>query len=96
MRNYSTPAYLLSHFLVLDSGNAKLNTEENKIVAYKISRFMEEAGIKHSRAGKRKNAFIKALQEVTLINRTEPGIEELRKVRPGDIEDVPLRVYIKK
>lgn len=96
MRNYSTPAYLLSHFLVLDSGNAKLNTGENKIVAYKISRFMEEAGIRHSRPSKRKNAFIKALQEVTLINRTEPGIEELREVKPGDIEEIALRVYIKK
>ena len=95
-RNYSTPAYLLSHFLVLDSGNAKLNTDAYKIVAYKVSRFIEEAGIKHSRPSKRKNAFIRALQEVTLISRTEPGIEDLHDVKPGDIEDIALRVYIKK
>ena len=95
-KNYSTTAYLLAHFIVLDSGNSKLNNDDYKVVAYKASRFMEEANINHARPTRRKNALIKALEEVDIIERLEPDIEELRKIKPAMFDNIPMRVHLKK
>ena len=95
-RNYSTTAYLLAHFLVLDSGNNKLNYDECKVVAYKASRFMAEAKIANVRPGKRKNDLIRALQEVDIIAQITPDLSELKKIKPSMFDDTPIRVHIKK
>jgi hypothetical protein len=95
-RDYSTMGYLLAHFIVLDSGNSKLNDDEYKVVAYKASRFMKEANITNVRPGKRKSDLIKSLLEIDIIEKIEPNLDELRKIKPAMIDDTAMRVYIKK
>jgi len=95
-KNYSTPAYLLANFLILDSGNSKLNTESFKVVAYKLWRFVEKSGIHHSRPGYRKQVFLKAIQEVDFIEKLDPGFDELSKIKPAGFEDQLLHIYIKR
>ena len=95
-RDYSTMAYLLAHFLTLDSGNIRLNNGDNKVVAYKASRFMKEANISHCRASRRKHDLIKALIEIDIVDKIEPRVEELRKIKPAMFDDVQIRVHLKK
>ena len=95
-RNYSTPAYLLTHFLILDSGNSKLNSVDHKIVAYTAKRFMNEAGIHNSRPERRMRELLKAIAEVEIITRIEPSIAELELIKPSAFDDIGLRVFIKK
>ena len=95
-RHYSTPAYLLSNFLSLDSGNAKLNNAEFKVVVYKASRFIKEAMISHARPYDRKAAFMKAVKEVDNIHKIEPTMDELAQIKPVRFEDIMIRMYIKK
>jgi len=95
-KDYSTPAYLLTHFLVLDSGNSKLNDDEFKVVAYSAARFMAEAGIRNSRPERRMRELLKALAEVEIIARTEPTLDELELIKPSAFDNIGLRIYIKK
>jgi len=94
-RNYSTPAYLLTNFLILDSGNSKLNNGEHKIIAYSARRFIEEAAIRYKRPSERKNELIKALQEVEIIEKIEPSLDELEEIKPAEFEETAMRVYVK-
>ena len=95
-KNYSTPAYLLANFLILDSGNNKLNNESFKVVAYKIKRFIDKSSIHHSRPGRRKQVFLKAVQEIDFIEKLEPCFDELSKIKPAGFEEQLLHVYIKR
>jgi hypothetical protein len=95
-KDYSTPAYLLTHFLILDSGNSKLNGEDFKVVAYAAKRFMDEARIQFKQPYERKNELIKAIEEVGIIEKIEPSIEELKSIKPGAFEETAMRVFIKK
>jgi hypothetical protein len=40
-KDYSQGAYLLSNFLLAEKGNSKLNTDDHKVIAYKIPKYME-------------------------------------------------------
>lgn len=95
-RDYSTHAYLLTHFLILDSGNSKLSDAEHKVIAYAASGFMKRANINNIRVSKRKNDLIKALLEIEIIEKIEPGIEQLKRIKPSRFDDVQIRIYIKK
>lgn len=93
-KNYSAPALLLANFLLLDSGNSKLNTEKNKIVAYSVQRLMETMKIENKRKNEAKAAFIDALEEVTIINKTHPSLSELRKMKSAKISEQIVRIYL--
>jgi hypothetical protein len=93
-KNYSAPALLLANFLLLDSGNAKLNTGKHKIVTYSIPRLMETMKIENKRKNEAKTAFIDALEEVTIINKTQPSISELRKMKSSKFSDQVVRIYL--
>jgi hypothetical protein len=95
-RHYSTPGYLLSYFLSLDSGNAKLNDAMFKVVVYKASRFMKEAMIQYSRPSAMKRALIKAIEEVHCIDKMQPSVEELKQITPSMFYDTMIRIYIRK
>lgn len=95
-KDHNAPAYLLTHFLILDSGNNKLNDEEYKVVAYAAGRFIDEFGIGYKRPSDRKNELLKAIEEVEIIEKIEPSIEELKSIKPGGFEDLAIRIYVKK
>lgn len=60
-KDYSQGAYLLSTFLMAEKGNAKLNTKEHKVVAYRIPKLMEIMKLGYSRDDKNYQAFLNAL-----------------------------------
>jgi hypothetical protein len=91
----STAAYLLSNFLIMEKGNAKLKQQGYKVIAFKVSRFMQEMNIRVSRASKRKSEFLKALAEVKIIANIEPSITDLNNITPGKLEDIQLRIRLK-
>jgi len=93
-KNYSTPAYLLSNFLIMDSGNSKLNNGIDKIVAYSVPKFMEVMKIESTRANKSKKAFLDALMEVKFIKKTEPSIKELSAMKSSRIMEQVVHVYL--
>jgi len=94
VRNYKQAPYLLSHFLISEKGNHHLNDNGYKVIAFRVSRFMEVMNIKHSRAAKRKSAFLNELEEVDIIEKTSPTIDELRQLKPSKLEDQMLYIYI--
>jgi len=93
-KNYSSASYLLSNFLVSEKGNHHLNGNGYKVIAFKVSRFMEVMNIKHSRAAKRKAAFIRELRKVDIIENTSPTIDDLNKLTPSRLENQMLYIYM--
>jgi hypothetical protein len=93
-RDYSAPALLLANFLLLDSGNSKLNSGKSKIVAYSIGRLMETMKIENKRKNEAKDAFLDALEEVSIINKTQPSISELRRMKSPKFSEQIVRIYI--
>jgi len=93
-RNYSQAPYLLSHYLISEKGNHHLNGEGYKVIAFRVSRFMEVMNIKHSRAANRKSAFLNELEEVDIIEKTNPTIDELRQLKPSKLEDQMLHISV--
>ena len=93
-KDYSAPALLLANFLLLDSGNSKLNTGKSKIIAYSAGRLMEVMKIENKRKNEAKAAFISALEEVTIINKTQPSISELRKMKSTNFTQQTIRIYL--
>ena len=55
---------------------------------------MEVMNIKHSRAAKRKSAFLNELEEVDIIEKTSPTIDELRQLKPSKLENQMIYIYI--
>ena len=91
-RYYSTPAYLLVHFLICESGNSKLKEKGTKVVAYKLQRFIDEAKINYSQPSKRVNAILDAFEEVKIIERIVPSPDELKAIKAEDA--INTTVYI--
>lgn len=95
-KNYSTPAYLLAHLLVMEKGNPQLNKRDKgkKVVAFKISNFMDKINIRHSRASRRKEMFLVALKEVSFVLSTEPDITTLQNTKPRNFDDIVLHITV--
>lgn len=93
-KDYSTAAYLLSNFLIMDSGNAKLNNKKVKIVAYSIRRLLEVMKIEATRKDQANKAFLEALGEVKMINKTSPSIKELSGMKSSRILDQVIHIYL--
>ena len=93
-RDYSSSNYLLSNFLISEKGNHHLNGNGYKVVAFKVSRFMEVMNIQHSRPAKRKSVFISELKKVDIIEKTMPCTSELEKLTPSKLENHMLHIYI--
>lgn len=95
-KNYSSCADFLTHFLVRELGNDKLNTKKYKIISYKIDKFIEEACIKDKNNTKKFRILIKALKEIEIIDKTAPTIEEMEKMKPKEISQITLKIWIVK
>ena len=93
-KDYSTPAYLLTQFLIREVGNKKLAEPGFKVVSFTIDRFIKEAKISFSQFSKAMSAMVKAFQEVEIINRTDPSLEDLSKIKPANAREMQLRVWI--
>lgn len=93
-KNYSSASYLLSNFLVSEKGNPHLNGNGFKVIAFKVSRFMEVMDIKHSRTANRKASFMNELQSVDIIEKTSPTIEELNNLTPRKLENQMLYISV--
>jgi len=95
-KDYSTGAYLLTNFLMAEKGNAKLNTKEHKVVAYRISKLMEVMKLNYSRDDKNSQAFLSALEETQIIDQVVPDISTLRERKTSRIQDQVIHLYVKK
>ena len=95
-KDYSQGAYLLSTFLMAEKGNAKLNTKEHKVVAYRISKLMEIMKLNYSREDRNYQAFLNALEETQIIDRVNPDISTLRELKISRIQDQVVHLYVKK
>lgn len=95
-RDYSQGAYMLTHFLMAEKGNSKLNTKEYKVVAYKISRLMEVMKLNYGRGDKNYQAFLSALEEIQIIDRVVPDISILKSLKTSCIQDQVVHLYVKK
>ena len=93
-RNYSTPAYLLTNFLICESGNSKLKEKGIKVVAYKLQRFIDEARINYSQMSKRVNKILDALNEVEIIEKIEPTITELENMKADEALNTTIYISV--
>ena len=91
----STPAMMLTHFLIFEKGNSKLRKKGYKVVGFKVKRFMEVMNISAARPSKRKADFLSALREVGIINGIMPAIADLNKITPAKLEKTVLRITVK-
>ena len=95
-KEYSTPAYLLTHFLITENGNCKLNDKNYKVVAFTVERFEAEMNIRASRASRRKKEFLEALQEVGIISDINPALADLTNKNPLELEKTVVYIKIKR
>ena len=95
-RNFSPTAYRLADFLIREAGNAMLNTDTQKIVAYSVPKLFEAAGISHSRVQRRVSALLDALSEVSFIESVKPSVEDLKSMKPRLVERQVLHISIAK
>jgi len=82
-KDYSTPAYLLTQFLIREKGNNKLNEKNDKIISFSIDRYIKEAHIQYSRLNEKYKAFLKTLSEIEIIEKIEPTMEKLKTIKPA-------------
>ena len=94
--NYSQGAYLLTHFLMVERGNVKLNTPTYKVIAQSIPRLMEIMKLNYTREDKNYQAFLNALEETQIIDRVVPDISTLKNLKTSRIQDQVVHLYIKK
>ncbi|MCZ7616598.1 MAG: hypothetical protein M5T52_24305 [Ignavibacteriaceae bacterium] len=94
--NYSQGAYLLTHFLMVERGNSKLNTSIHKVIAQKISTLMEIMKLNYSRDDRNTQAFLNALEETQIIDRVDPDLSTLRELKTSRIQDQVVHLYVKK
>jgi hypothetical protein len=96
LRNYSQGAYLLTNFLMAEKGNAKLNTKEYKVVAFKIPKFIEVMKLNYNRDDRNYQAFLSSLEEIQIIDRVEPDISTLKNLKVSMTSDQVVRVFVKR
>lgn len=96
-KNYSRPAERLTGLLISERGNVKLNQPDKgiKVVAQKIKKYIDEMAIRYSRADQKYKAFIKAIEEVEIIERTDPSISTLKQTKPSQALTTVLYIYVK-
>lgn len=94
-RHYPLSVELLTNFLISEKGNAKLNTREMKVIAYKGKRYAQAANITYKRKNRRYRELLEALEKVEIIEKIEPPIEELRRLKPAKGLETIIRVYVK-
>jgi len=95
-KDYSIGAYMLTNFLMAEKGNAKLNTKEHKVVAYRIPKLMEIMKLNYSRYDKNYQAFLNALEETQIIDRVYPELNTLKDLKTSRIQDQVVHLYVKK
>jgi len=95
-KNYSQGAYLLTNFLMTEKGNSKLNIKDYKVIAYKIPKYMEVMKLNYRRADKNYRAYLRGLEEIQIIDRVDPDISTLKRLKPSKIKDQVVRIYVKK
>jgi len=95
-KNYSHGAYLLTHFLMAERGNSKLNTADHKVVAYKITSLMDVMKLNYKREDKNYQAFLSALEETQIIDQVNPDISTLKNLKTSRIQNQVIHIYIKK
>ena len=95
-KNYSQGAYLLTNFLMAEMGNSKLKTSTHKVIAYRIPSLMEIMKLNYDREDKNYQAFLSALEETQIIDRLDPDISTLKKIKSSRIQDQVVHLYVKK
>ncbi|MEB2296488.1 MAG: hypothetical protein OZ930_08205 [Ignavibacteria bacterium] len=94
--DYSQGAYLLTHFLMSEIGNSKLNTQTHKVIAQKIPNLMEIMKLNYTRDDKNYQAFLSALEETQIIDQVVPDISTLKKLKTSRIRNQVIHLYVKK
>jgi len=94
-KDYSQGAYLLTNFLMAEKGNSKLNTQDHKVIAYKIPRLIEVMKLNYNRDDKNYQSFLNALEETQIIDRVDPDFSTLKRLKPSKIKDQVVRISVK-
>lgn len=97
--NLTPTAHYLFDFLIRDTGNNKIKHDEQgyKVVVYKVERYIKEARLNYNRPRENYHALIEAFEELIkneLIHKIEPGIDELKQMRPTKAMTENLRVWV--
>jgi hypothetical protein len=79
-----------------EKGNAKLNTKEYKVVAFKIPKFIEVMKLNYNRDDRNYQAFLSSLEEIQIIDRVEPDISTLKNLKVSMTSDQVVRVFVKR
>jgi len=95
-KNYSQGAYLLMNFLMAEKGNSKLNTQDHKVIAYKIPKLMEVMKLNYTRDDRNYQTFLRDLGHCKVIDRIDPSLGTLKQLKPSKIKDQVVRIYVKK
>jgi len=93
-KNYSLHTYILTNFLIKESGNNKLKEKTYKVVAYRVEKYIKEAHIKHTRKGQAFKTFVDTLKRTEIIHRIKPTIKELRNMNAKQAHEITLYIWI--
>ncbi|MFH0926809.1 MAG: hypothetical protein V1872_14445 [bacterium] len=94
MKNYSDSQYLLTQFLLKEKGNNKLKEDGFKVIALKVERYIKESNIQDKRISNSYSRFLSTLENIEIIQKTIPTLDELKKLRPSIGLKTILRIWI--
>jgi len=94
-RHYPLAGELLANFLISEKGNAKLNTPDTKIIAHRGKRYAQAANLTHNRKNVRYRELLETLEKVEIIEKIEPPIEELKRIKPAKGLETIIYVHVK-
>ena len=76
-------------------GNSKLREKGLKTIAYKGIRFADEGKIFHSRINRKVSILLSALDEIDIIEKIEPSIEQLSKMKAAEALKTTIHITVK-
>ena len=88
----------LTNRLFAETGNDKLNTETHKVITPAEpagETLCKWASIEHSRISRRWSELLKTLAKVDIIDKIEPSLSTLRKLKPSAGMKQKIRIHIK-
>lgn len=97
-RRAGTSVAFLTNRLFAETGNDTLNTESHKVITPAVpagETLCEWASIQHGRANRRWSELLKTLAKVDIIDKIEPSLATLRKMKPSTGMKEKIRIYIK-
>jgi len=97
-RRAGSAVAFLTNRLFAETGNDKLNTETHKVITPAEpagETLCKWASIEHGRISRRWSELLKTLAKVDIIDKIEPSLSTLRKLKPSAGMKQKIRIHIK-